>query len=69
MYYCNNKPIMTDNEYDIIREYIEKKYPDNMAIKEQHTKCEIAIEKRKATLPYEMWSMDKIKPSLSNLYL
>jgi NAD-dependent DNA ligase len=67
MYYCNNKPIMTDNEYDIIREYIENKYPDNKAIKEQHTACQISIIKKKATLPYEMWSMDKIKPDTKAL--
>ena len=61
LYYCNNKPILTDEEYDILKEYIEEKYPNNKAIKEGHTMCSVAVEKRKMTLPFEMWSMDKIK--------
>ena len=61
-YYCNSKSVMTDEQYDILKEYIEEKFPDNKAIKEGHTQCSVAVEKRKAKLPYEMWSMDKIKP-------
>ena len=60
-YYCNNKPLMTDEEYDILKEYIEVKFPDNEAITEGHTMCSIAVEKKKAQLPYQMWSMDKFK--------
>ena len=60
-YYCNNKPLMTDEEYDILKEYIEDKFPDNQAILEGHTMCSIAVEKKKAQLPYQMWSMDKFK--------
>ena len=60
-YYCNNKPLMSDEEYDILKEYIEDKFPDNVAITEGHTMCSIAVEKKKAQLPYEMWSMDKFK--------
>ena len=59
-YYCNNKSVMTDEQYDILKDYIEEKYPDNNAVNEGHTKC--SVEKKKAKLPYEMWSMDKIKP-------
>ena len=29
LYYCNNKPILSDEEYDILKEYIEEKYPNN----------------------------------------
>ena len=64
-YYCNTNPIMTDNEYDILREYIIKKYPDNADADTGHEKCEIA--KNKITLPYQMWSMDKIKPDSKEL--
>ena len=60
-YYCNNEPIMTDDEYDLLIEYIKKKYPNNKVINEGHTKC--VITKNKVKLPYEMWSMDKIKPN------
>lgn len=66
-YYCNQSPIMTDNEYDILIEYISKKYPNNEVIKEGHTKCNVEVEKNKVRLPYEMWSMDKIKPDTSAL--
>ena len=67
LYYCDNNPIFTDNEYDILREYILNKYPNNEAAKEGHTKCNIAIEKNRVKLPYEMWSMDKIKPDTKEL--
>jgi DNA ligase (NAD+) len=60
-YYCNNKPVMTDAQYDMLKEYIEEKYPDNEAIKEGHTQCILNVEKTKVKLPYEMWSLDKEK--------
>jgi NAD-dependent DNA ligase len=66
-YYCNNDPLLTDNLYDILREFTAEKYPDNEAVKEGHTKCNLDIEKNKETLPYEMWSMDKIKPDTDAL--
>jgi len=56
--YRNMQPVMTDNEYDIIQDYIEEKFPSNQAIKQ----IGAPVEKNKATLPYEMASMDKIKP-------
>jgi NAD-dependent DNA ligase len=52
------QPIMTDNEYDIIQDYIAEKYPDNKTIWE----IGAPVERGKAVLPYQMWSMDKIKP-------
>ena len=64
-YYCNNKPILTDNEYDVLREFTAEKYPDNKAVKEGHTECKIV--KGKVKLPFEMWSMDKIKPDTKAL--
>ena len=39
MYYCNNESIMTDGQYDLLKEFIEEKYPDNEAIHEGHTQC------------------------------
>ena len=61
------EPLMTDNEYDILREYTLKHYPKNKAAKEGHTTSTIKVEKNKVTLPYEMWSMDKIKPNTDTL--
>ena len=62
-YYCDEEPILTDNLYDILVEYMLEKYPKNTVAKEGHTKCDITVEKNKVKLPYELWSMDKIKPS------
>ncbi len=61
-YYCDEDPVFTDSEYDIIREYILEKYPDNKEAKSGHTQCIIENSKTKVKLPYELWSMDKIKP-------
>jgi len=57
--YYNNHPLLTDNEYDIIKEYIANKYPKNTTIQ----KIGAPIQgKNKVKLPYNMPSMDKIKP-------
>ena len=61
--YYNDFPVLTDNQYDIIKEYIEKKYPSNKAI----LAVGAPIQKNKVTLPYEMGSMDKIKPDTGAL--
>lgn len=61
-YYCKGTPVMTDNQYDILIEYTLNVYPDNEIAKEGHTGCIMKIKKNKVTLPYQMWSMDKIKP-------
>ncbi len=58
--YYNEQPFMTDNEYDIVKEYTEKKYPNNKAVVEIGAPIESGS--RKVTLPYHMGSMDKIKP-------
>ena len=60
-YYCNDKPLMTDGQYDLLKEYVEETYPDNEVVKEGHASCEVSVDKKKVTLPYEMWSMDKLK--------
>jgi NAD-dependent DNA ligase len=56
--YYNDVPVMTDNQYDIVKEFIEKKYPNNAVIGE----IGADVERNKVKLPYEMASMDKIKP-------
>ena len=58
--------ILTDNEYDIIKEYTEKNYPNNKIIKEVGA---TPTEKQKALLPYYMGSMNKIKPDTTSLEL
>jgi DNA ligase (NAD+) len=61
--YYNQTSIMTDNQYDIIKEYIETKYPDNVSI--NNIGAEVC--RNKVKLPYEMASMNKIKPNTNEL--
>ena len=56
--YYNQTPVMTDNQYDIVKEFIEHKFPNNAII----TEIGAEVERNKVKLPYEMASMDKIKP-------
>jgi NAD-dependent DNA ligase len=61
--YRNLQPIMSDNQYDILQNYIIDKYPNN---KEVH-QIGAPPASRKVTLPYFMGSMDKIKPDTGAL--
>ena len=61
--YYNETSIMTDNQYDIIKEYIETTYPNNIAINEIGAE----VFRNKVKLPYEMASMNKIKPNTNEL--
>jgi NAD-dependent DNA ligase/DNA polymerase/3'-5' exonuclease PolX len=61
--YYNQQPFITDNEYDIIKEFIETKFPNNKAIHEIGAQ----VERNKVKLPYYMGSMDKIKPDTDAL--
>lgn len=67
VYYNTKQSLLTDNEYDIVKEYIMKKYPDDKAIQAIGAPISGEPGKSKATLPYEMWSMDKIKPDSGEL--
>ena len=64
--YYNNKGkvLLSDEQYDILKEYIERKYPDSIVLLE--IGAPIAKED-KVKLPYFMGSMDKIKPDTGNL--
>jgi NAD-dependent DNA ligase len=61
--YYNDSPVMTDNQYDIVKEFIEHKFPNNVAI----AAIGAEVERNKVKLPYEMASMDKIKPDTGAL--
>ena len=56
--------LLTDNEYDIIKEYMEKKYPKNKVLDQIGAPIQ---DKNKVKLPYFMASMDKIKPDTNAL--
>jgi DNA ligase (NAD+) len=66
-YYGNKKQLMTDGEYDVLREYTLERFPHNEIAKEGHVLVEVEASKNKVKLPYEMWSMDKIKPDTGAL--
>ena len=62
--YYNEIPIMTDNEFDIVKEYVEEKFPKNKVLEQIGAPIQ---EKNKVKLPYNMPSMDKIKPDTDAL--
>ena len=57
------EPTLSDNEYDIVKEYIEQKYSDSSILNEVGAE----FEKNKVELPVNMPSMDKIKPTTNAL--
>jgi NAD-dependent DNA ligase len=61
--YYNEEPFFNDNQYDIVKEFIENKYPSNPVLHE----IGAPVEKNKVKLPYSMGSMDKIKPDSNAL--
>jgi len=61
--YYNHIPVLTDNQFDIIKNFIETKFPANKVTKEIGAE----VERNKVVLPYEMASMDKIKPDTNAL--
>ena len=54
---------MSDNEFDIVKEYMERSFPTNQIL--NHIGAEVI--KNKVNLPYNMPSMDKIKPDTNAL--
>ena len=62
--YYNKKPILLDNEYDILKEYMEARYPNNPALKAVGAPVD---KKKQVKLPVYMPSMDKIKPDTKHL--
>jgi len=66
LYYNHpDKVILSDDQYDIIHEYLEEKYPNNPILKS--VGAPIVGKKDKVMLPFPMPSMDKIKPSTKAL--
>jgi DNA ligase (NAD+) len=64
-YYGEGQSLLTDEQYDILIDYTSRVFPKNKVVKEGHTKTN--VERNKIQLPYEMWSMDKIKPDTNAL--
>jgi len=62
--YRNKNALISDNLYDILKEFIEKKYP---TVSEINVIGADTIVKNKVKLPYFMASMNKMKPSTNEL--
>ena len=66
MYYNQpDKVLLSDEQFDIIKEYFAAKYPDHPFLK--IVGAPIVGKKDKVVLPYPMPSMDKIKPDTGAL--
>jgi len=65
--YTNNStpPTLSDNEFDIVKEYLSSKFPQASALQEVGAPV---LEKQKTDLPVPMPSMDKIKPETNALH-
>jgi NAD-dependent DNA ligase len=61
--YYNHSPVISDNQFDIIKNYIDTKFPANKVTKDIGAE----VERNKVVLPFEMASMDKIKPDTNAL--
>jgi len=61
--YYNDEPLLSDNQYDIIKEFAETKFPNNTNIQA----IGADVERNKAQLPHNMGSMNKIKPDTGAL--
>lgn len=57
--YYNKTPVISDQLYDIIKEYLEDKSPHHPILK--NIGAIVDNDQRKSTLPYFMGSLDKIK--------
>ena len=66
MYYNKDESeiLMSDEQYDILREYVERKYPTALVLKQIGAPVPSS---EKVKLPYFMGSMDKIKPDSNAL--
>ena len=58
-YYENNISMLTDHEYDILISYAKT----INVVTDGHAECSLEHKKNKVELPYQLWSMDKMKAS------
>ena len=61
--YYNEQPIVSDNVFDILKEYGQKQFPNNPCFDEVGA----PTNKKEVKLPFQMHSMDKIKPDTNAL--
>ena len=63
-YYNTGNAILTDQVYDIIRDILQERSPNNKVLKQIGAPIQ---DKEKVKLPYWMGSMDKIKPNTGKI--
>lgn len=63
--YYNKQAILTDSQYDIVKEFVEAKFPKNKVLEE--VGAPIVATRKKVKLPVHLPSMDKIKPDTKKL--
>ena len=63
-FFNTNKPVMTDSVYDILIDFLKKKFPKSLVLKNIGAKIK---SKNKVKLDYWLGSMDKIKPGTKDL--
>jgi NAD-dependent DNA ligase len=66
-YYNSSEALLTDNQYDILKEYTQSRAPNHPVCKSIGAPVTATGSKTKVELPYEMPSMDKIKPDTNAL--
>jgi DNA ligase (NAD+) len=64
-YHSSDKPVFTDAMFDLIKDHLESLNPRHPILK--HVGAVVSDSQRKATLPYWMGSMDKIKSDSATL--
>lgn len=62
--YRNEQPVISDQEYDVIENYMKETYPKNQVLQQIGAPVDAKV---KVKLPYNMPSMDKIKPDTDAL--
>lgn len=62
-YHTHGTPVMTDSQYDVLKDFVEAKYPCNPVLSQVGAE----VERNKVVLPFEMPSMNKIKTNAAVL--
>ena len=63
--YYNKQALLTDSQYDIVKEFVEAKFPKNKVLEE--VGAPIVATRKKVKLPVRLPSMDKIKPDTKKI--
>ena len=63
--YYNKQTLLSDSQYDILKEFVEAKYPKNKVLEE--VGAPVVATRKKVKLPVHLPSMDKIKPDTKKL--